>query len=80
MDEITVDFNNIDEDGYVSLSVQGVLDDIGRQKIILRDGLSVWLISEDIKVSGIVRSPSQKRPTEWRAQFSEKDVLDAFNP
>lgn len=80
MNEITVDFNNIDEDGFVMLSVQGALDDISQQSINLIDGLKVWLVSEDIKVLGIVRRPSAKLSTEWRAEFSEEEVIDAFNP
>lgn len=77
MYEILVDFNSCDTDGFVRLDNKGAIDSINDQKINLKDGMQVILVSENIKIHGIIRRPGSEGV--WRAEFDYNYLLDLYN-
>ena len=57
---IFADFHNADAQGRVRLNCVGTVEDLACQKIVLKEGQSLILYSEDLEVEGVVRySPEE---------------------
>ena len=52
---IFADFHNADVKGRVRLNCAGTVEDLACQKIVLKEGQSLILYSEDLEVDGVVR-------------------------
>lgn len=51
---VFADFHNADTEGRVRLNCTGTVADLARQKIVLRNGQSLIIYSEELEVEGIV--------------------------
>ena len=58
--KIFADFHNADAKGRVRLNCAGTVADLERQKIVLRDGQSLIIYSEDLEVEGLFITPKKK--------------------
>ena len=52
---IFADFHNADAQGRLRLNCVGTVEDLTCQKIVLKEGQSLILYSEDLEVDGVVR-------------------------
>lgn len=52
---VFADFHNADAKGRLRLNCAGTVEDLTCQKIVLKEGQSLILYSEDLEVDGIVR-------------------------
>ena len=52
---IFADFHNADAQGRLRLNCVGTVEDLACQKIVLKEGQSLILYSEDLEVDGVVR-------------------------
>ncbi len=52
---VSADFHNADAQGRLRLNCVGTVEDLACQKIVLKEGQSLILYSEDLEVDGIVR-------------------------
>lgn len=62
---IFADFHNADAKGRVRLNCAGTMADIKRQKIVMQDGQSLIIYSEELEVEGIVYYSEKEKL--WRA-------------
>jgi hypothetical protein len=53
--KVFADFHNADAKGRLRLNCIGTVEDLAQQMIVLRDGLSLTLYSEDLEVEGVVQ-------------------------
>jgi hypothetical protein len=53
--KVFADFHNADAKGRLRLNCIGTVEDLAQQQIVLRDGLSLTLYSEDLEVEGVVQ-------------------------
>lgn len=53
--KIFADFHNADAQGRLRLNCVGTVEDLTCQKIVLKEGQSLILYSEDLEVDGVVR-------------------------
>ena len=53
--KVFADFHNADAKGRLRLNCIGTVEDLAQQQIVLRDGLSLTLYSEELQVDGIVQ-------------------------
>jgi len=51
---VFVDFHNADAKGRVRLNCAGTVADLKRQKIVLQDGQSLIIYSEELEIEGVV--------------------------
>ena len=51
---VFADFHNADVKGRVRLNCAGTIADLKRQKIVLRDGQSLIIYSEELEVEGVI--------------------------
>ena len=51
---VFADFHNADAKGRVRLNCAGTVADLKRQKIVLQDGQSLIIYSEELEIEGIV--------------------------
>ncbi|MGG6343139.1 hypothetical protein ACQ5SA_07855 [Stenotrophomonas indicatrix] len=54
---IFVDFNNIDFDGFLRLNLTGTLEDLGREHMVLEEGMPVTGSDGDLTAKIIVVAP-----------------------
>ena len=52
---VFADFHNADAQGRLRLNCVGTVEDLTCQKIVLKEGQSLILYSEDLEVDGVVR-------------------------
>lgn len=52
--KVFADFHNADAKGRVRLNCAGTVADIKRQKIVLQDGQSLIIYSEELEIEGVV--------------------------
>ena len=52
---VFADFHNADAQGRLRLNCDGTVEDLTCQKIVLKEGQSLILYSEDLEVDGVVR-------------------------
>ncbi len=81
---IFADFHNADAKGRVRLNCAGTEADIKRQKIVLRNGQSLIIYSEELKVEGIVcYSEEEKLWTaviDWDAIQEAEPIVSEMTP
>jgi hypothetical protein len=53
--KVFADFHNADAKGRLRLNCIGAVEDLAQQQIVLRDGLSLTLYSEELEVEGVVQ-------------------------
>ena len=53
--KVFADFHNADAKGRLRLNCIGTVEDLSQQQIVLRDGLSLTLYSEELEVEGVVQ-------------------------
>jgi hypothetical protein len=53
--KVFADFHNADAKGRLRLNCIGTVADLAQQQIVLRDGLSLTLYSEELEVEGVVQ-------------------------
>ena len=53
--KVFADFHNADAKGRLHLNCIGTVEDLAQQQIVLRDGLSLTLYSEELEVEGVVQ-------------------------
>jgi hypothetical protein len=53
--KVFADFHNADAKDRLRLNCIGTVEDLAQQQIVLRDGLSLTLYSEDLEVEGVVQ-------------------------
>ena len=58
---IFADFHNADVQGRVRLSCVGTTADLKRQGIVLQDGQSLIIYSEELEVEGVVRYSEKEK-------------------
>ena len=81
---VFADFHNADAKGRVRLNCAGTMADIKRQKIVLQDGQSLIIYSEELEVEGIVcYSEEEKLWTaviDWDAIQEVEPVVSEITP
>ena len=81
---VFADFHNADAKGRVRLNCAGTLADIKRQKIVLQDGQSLIIYSEELEVEGIVcYSEEEKLWTaviDWNAIQGAESIVSEITP
>lgn len=70
---IRVDFHNFDSDKFVRLNTMGAIEDLSRQKIILSDGLKIYVTDGEIVLLSTVRKPGSEG--QWRVEVDWKEVF-----
>ena len=58
---VFADFHNADAKGRVRLNCAGTRADIKRQKIVLQDGQSLIIYSEELEVAGVVHYSEEEK-------------------
>jgi hypothetical protein len=53
--KVFADFHKADAKGRLRLNCIGTVEDLAQQQIVLRDGLSLTLYSEELEVEGVVQ-------------------------
>ncbi len=81
---VFADFHNADVKGRVRLNCAGTAADIKRQKIVLRNGQSLIIYSEELEVEGIVcYSEEEKLWTvviDWDAIQEVEPIVSEITP
>jgi hypothetical protein len=69
--KVFADFHNADTKGRLRLNCIGTVEDLAQQQIVLRDGLSLTLYSEELEVEGVVQYSTDENlwvaVIEWNA-------------
>ena len=71
------DFHNADVKGRVRLNCAGTVADIKRQKIVLQDGQSLIIYSEELEVTGVVHYSEEEKL--WTAVI-DWDAIQEIEP
>ena len=58
---VFADFHNADVKGRVRLNCAGTVTDLKRQKIVLRNGKSLIIYSEELEVKGVVHYSEEEK-------------------
>ena len=79
---VFADFHNADAKGRVRLNCAGTEADIKRQKIVLQDGQSLIIYSEELETAGVVHYSEEEKlwtaVIDWSAiQEVEPVIRDA---
>lgn len=79
---VFADFHNADPKGRVRLNCAGTEADIKRRKIVLQDGQSLIIYSEELEVAGVVHYSEEEKlwtiVIDWSAiQEVEPVISDA---
>ena len=75
--KVFADFHNADAKGRVRLNCAGTVADIKRQKIVLQDGQSLIIYSEELEVEGIVCYSEEEKL--WTAMI-DWDAIQEVEP
>ena len=51
---VFADFHNADAQGRLRLNCIGTVEDLAQQQIVLRDGITLTVYSEELEVEGVV--------------------------
>lgn len=77
---VFADFHNADAKGRVRLNCAGTIADLERQKIVLRNGQSLLLYSEELAVEGVVHYSEKEKVwtavIDWDA-IQERETVDS---
>ena len=81
---VFADFHNADAKGRVRLNCAGTEADIKRQKIVLQDGQSLIIYSEELEVAGIVHDSEEEQlwtaVIDWDASQELEPVGSGITP
>ena len=81
---VFADFHNADAKGRVRLNCAGTVSDLKRQKIVLRNGQSLIIYSEELEVESVVHySEKEKLWTaviDWNAIREVEPVVSQKTP
>ena len=81
---VFADFHNADAKGRVRLNCDGTMADIKCQKIVLQDGQSLIIYSEELEVEGVVHySEKEKLWTaviDWNAIQEAEPIVSEITP
>ena len=72
--KVFADLHNADTQGRVRLNCIGTIEDLARQQIVLRDGASLTLCSEELEVEGVVEFSTDEHP--WVAVIDWHAIKD----
>ena len=81
---VFADFHNADVKGRVRLNCAGTIEDIKRQKIVLIDGQSLTIYSEELEVTGIVSYSEEEKlwtaVIDWNAIQEAEPIVSEITP
>ena len=81
---VFADFHNADAKGRVRLNCAGTRADIKRQKIVLQDGQSLIIYSEELEVAGVVHYSEEEKlwtaVIDWNAIQEVEPVVSEITP
>ena len=81
---VFADFHNADAKGRVRLNCAGTATDLERQKIVLRDGQSLIIYSEELEVEGVVHYSEEEKlwtaVIDWNAIQEVDPVVSQTTP
>ena len=81
---IFADFHNADVKGRVRLNCAGTAADLKRQKIVLQDGQSLIIYSEELEVEGTVHYSDEENlwtaVIDWNAIQEVEPVVSEITP
>ena len=72
--KVFADFHNADTKGRLRLNCIGTVEDLAQQQIVLRDGLSLTLYSEELEVEGVVQYSTDENV--WVAVINWNAIRD----
>ena len=72
---IFADFHNADAKGRVRLNCAGTVADLKRQKIVLQDGQSLIIYSEELEIEGVVHYSGEENL--WTAVIDWNSIQEA---
>lgn len=81
---VFADFHNADAKGRVRLNCAGTIVDLERQKIVLRNGQTLMIYSEDLEVEGVVHYSEEEQlwtaMIDWDAIQEAEPVISQVTP
>ena len=81
---VFADFHNADAKGRVRLNCAGTVADLKRQKIVLQDGQSLIIYSEELEVTGVVHYSEEEKlwtaVIDWNAIQEVEPVVSEITP
>ena len=81
---IFADFHNADAKGRVRLNCAGTVADLKRQKIVLQDGQSLIIYSEELEIEGVVHYSDEENlwtaVIDWNAIQEVEPVVSEITP
>ena len=81
---IFADFHNADADGRLRLNCAGTVVDLKRQKIVLQNGQSLIIYSEELEVEGVVHYSEEEKlwtaVIDWNAIQEVEPVVSEITP
>ncbi len=72
--KVFADFHNADAKGRLRLNCIGTVEDSAQQQIVLQDGLSLTLYSEELEVEGVVQYSTDENM--WVAVIAWNAIRD----
>ncbi|MDD9974800.1 MAG: hypothetical protein OXU27_12385 [Candidatus Poribacteria bacterium] len=72
---VFADFHNADAKGRVRLNCAGTVADLKRQKIVLQDGQSLIIYSEELEIEGVVHYSDEENL--WTAVIDWNSIQEA---
>ena len=81
---VFADFHNADAKGRLRLSCVGTIEDLERHGIVLQDGQSLIIYSEELEVEGIVHYSKEEKlwtaVIDWNAIREIDSVVSQITP
>ena len=81
---VFADFHNTDVKGRLRLSCVGTVEDLERQGIVLREGQSLIIYSEELEVEGVVHYSEEEKlwtaVIDWNAIQEVDSVVSQITP
>ena len=81
---VFVDFHNADTEGRVRLNCNGTAADLARQKIVLRNGQSLIIYSEELEVDAVVHYSQEENlwtaMIDWNAIQEVEHLVPQIQP
>ena len=75
---VFADFHNADTEGRVRLNCTGTVTDLARQKIVLRNGQSLIIYSEELEIEGVVHYSEEENL--WTAVIDWEAIQEVECP
>ena len=81
---VFADFHNADVKGRVRLNCAGTMADLKRQKIVMQNGQSLIIYSEELEVEGVVHYSEEEKlwtaMIDWDAIREVEPVVSQITP